>query len=301
MINFIIPGLYELNKLNINLLYLLKYRPEFFENNIKIGAVFGAFHFNIWDGGRIFHSYKQASREDIQNLKKLYNDEFQVPMRFVFTNNLLTLEDCYDKFNNMVLEICHNDLNEIVLTSPILYDYIKENYPKYKIISSTTKCITNSEESLQEILDDKYYMTCIDYNLNHNWNLLNIIPEDKKDKVEFLVNAICPSGCQFRKEHYKLNSVFSLNYGKLYPLPGCNIKFNTLEFTNERNNNITKEEIFNQYAPKGFTNFKIEGRTLSDYEVGLNYVRYMVKDEYKELVALYLIKDTEELLYKLGV
>ena len=43
MINFIIPGLYELNQININLLYLLKYCPAMFEENIEIGAVFGAF------------------------------------------------------------------------------------------------------------------------------------------------------------------------------------------------------------------------------------------------------------------
>jgi hypothetical protein len=45
-------------------------------------------------------------------------------MRFVFTNSLITQEDCYDHFNNMVLEICHNEMNEVVISSPILCDYI---------------------------------------------------------------------------------------------------------------------------------------------------------------------------------
>jgi len=43
----------------------------------------------------------------------------------------------------MVTEICENELNEIVINSPILEDYLRDKYPKYKFISSTTKCLTD--------------------------------------------------------------------------------------------------------------------------------------------------------------
>ena len=42
----------------------------------------------------------------------------------------------------------------------------------------------------------------------------------------------------------------------------------------------------------GFINFKIEGRTLKEQEIALNYVKYMVKDKYKELATFYLLSDT---------
>ena len=160
-------------------------------------------------------------------------------MRFVFTNCLISEEDCYDRFNNMVLEICHNELNEIVVSSPILYNYIKSHYPKYKFISSTTKCLSNKEEALKEIEKEEYYMICIDYNLNKNENFLNSIPKNQYDKVEFLINAICPPGCPTRKRHYKMNSLYHLNYGKEYPLPTCSIYTCTLNPELEKGNNLS--------------------------------------------------------------
>lgn len=280
MVNFIIPGMYELNKLNINLLTAMQTAPELFAENTKIGAVFGSFQFNIWDGGRIFQSYKQASKEDIEFLQKIYNEQFKVPMRFVFTNNQITEEDCYDRFNNLILTICQNDLNEIVISSPLLYDYIKTEYPQYKFISSTTKNIINPEKALEEIKDDKYSMVCLDYNLNKNWTFLNSIPEEYKPKTEFLINAICPSGCKTRKIHYKLNSIYSLNYGKEYPLSTCEIFTNTLDPILEKGNNLSRKDIYEKYYKAGFTNFKIEGRTLSPLEVSLNYAKYFFKPEY---------------------
>ena len=40
----------------------------------------------------------------------------------------------------------------------------------------------------------------------------------EKQKTEFLVNPICMPGCPQRKEHYRLNSLFSLTYGQRYSM-----------------------------------------------------------------------------------
>lgn len=284
MVNFIIPGMYELSELNINLLAAMDVAPELFEDKAKIGAVFGNFQFNIWDGGRIFQEYRQTSKEEVEYLQKMYNEKFHVPMRFVFTNNQITEKDCYDRFNNLILTICQNDLNEIVISSPLLYDYIKTEYPQYKFISSTTKNITNPELALAEIKDEKYSMVCLDYNLNKNWKFLNSIPEEYKPKTEFLINAICPPGCKTRKSHYKLNSIFSLSYGKKYALPTCEIYTNTLDPILEKGNNLSRDDIYGKYSEAGFSNFKIEGRTLTPLEISLNYAKYFIKPEYNSYI-----------------
>ena len=44
-------------------------------------------------------------------------------------------------------------------------------------------------------------------NISENLEFLKSIPEENKNKVEFLVNAICHAGCQHRKEHHRLNGV----------------------------------------------------------------------------------------------
>ena len=96
-------------------------------------------------------------------------------MRFIFTNKLLEEEDCYDHFNNLVLQRCNNGMNEIVVNSPILEKYLKENYPQYKLISSTTKCITNKDLLKEEISNSNYNQVCLDYNLNKDWKFLETL------------------------------------------------------------------------------------------------------------------------------
>ena len=115
----------------------------------------------------------------------------------------------------MVMKTVENEINEIVVNNLELENYIRKNYPKFSIISSTTKCLKDPNKSLDELKKDYKYV-CLDYNLNKNWEYLNTIPEELKNKTEFLVNAICPPNCPNRKEHYRLNGLSHLNFGKSY-------------------------------------------------------------------------------------
>jgi hypothetical protein len=52
-IKFYIPDFYNLYGLNIKLLELLWEYPEYFYDNIEIGAIYGTFPGAIWNGGRV--------------------------------------------------------------------------------------------------------------------------------------------------------------------------------------------------------------------------------------------------------
>lgn len=283
MKNYMIPGLYENYKLIICFLNFYEQYPNYFLDDINFRCVFGNFQFCSWDGGRIFshqdNTFTHSNKEEIEQIQNIYNNKFKIPMRFVFTNNLIQEEDCYDRFNNIVLEICENDLNEIVINSPILEEYIRKNYPKYKFISSTTKCLTDREDAKKEILNPNYILTCLDYNLNKDYKFLESLTQEEKDKVELLVNPICGPGCPTRKQHYKLNSLYSLNYGKPYAMRNCFITKNNL-FPFENSVIIQPNEIKDYYEPQGFSNFKLEGRTFSALDTLLNLTKYTVKPEY---------------------
>ena len=55
--------------------------------------------------------------------------------------NWLIIKSSSESFpNNISLEIFNDSNNEIVLNSNLLENYIRENYPNYKLIASTTKC-----------------------------------------------------------------------------------------------------------------------------------------------------------------
>ena len=256
MINYIIPGLYEHFNLNKAFIASLKNHPKHQLVATKINAGFGNFQFCIWDGGRIFDEYKQTTIEEIDKIFSYYTNE-NIVSRLIFTNNQLKEEDYYDRFCNLILTIGQDYNVEIVVADDNLREYIQNKYPNYK-------------------------MVCLDYNLNHNKKLLNFSLEEK-EKTEFLCNAICPPACPYRKEHYKLNSFFSLTYGIPDNTQNCSIKYNTVEFEQINSSNyITLEQIQNYYYPNGFKYFTLEGSTLSPLEVLCNYANYFIKSEYRQ-------------------
>lgn len=279
--NFILPGFCEHYHLYRYILDYLDIHKEMYNEKAYIYGFYGNFPFCTWDGGRIFHEYTPASVEKMEEILDFYNNKHQKIIRFVYTNSLLKEEDLYDRYNNIATDIFNRNNNEIVLNSELLYNYISNKYTNYNFISSTTKCILDINEIKEELNNDKYLMVCLDYNLNHNYQLFNNLSDREKDKVELLVNPHCGPACQFRKEHYKLNSISSLNYGKLYNMRGCNIDNNNIFWPRNWNTQIDENEIFDYYLKNGFHFFKLEGRTWTDYTLLLTIAKYIIKSEYQ--------------------
>lgn len=290
MIKFNLPGFYHLFNLNKNLLILKRDFPEYFYDDIKIECFYDLPYFCIFDGGRMFNSDTlQCTKEKLENILCFFNYEFNTPIRLICTNTELKPEDYYDRFGNFILASCQNGLNQITVSDDKFQEYILNTYPNYKLVSSTTKCIISPNELKQELQKDNYYLVCLDYNLNKNFSLLESLSENEKKKCEFLCNAICPPGCQERKKHYKINSLYSLNYGKNTTLENCGINGTTCASARNYKNNITPNEIYTKYAPMGFEQFKLEGRTLKPIEVALNYTYYLIKPEYKDTALIALL------------
>ena len=288
MIKYAIPAMYELADLNFRLLSIKKERPDLFYDDIEIEISYGNPQFCIWDGGRVFSSYKQSSMDNIKNIIDTCNNTFNIPIRYVFTNNQLTSNEYHNRFCNLLMEIGANGFNEVVVADDNFMKYLKDKYPMYKYVSSTTKVITNPEEAKKEINKEEYKLTCLHYDLNFNFKFLNSLNEKERAKTEFLVNPICPAGCQFRKDHYKLNSQMVLNYGKNYSTPWCGISKNNFYYDVHKNH-MTYDMIKEKYAPMGFEHFKIEGRTWEKLDLALTYCEYMIKPKYQHYVLTCLI------------
>lgn len=282
MIKFILPGFYEhFNVYQTIIWYWEKLKPEYFKENISIGAVYGNFQFCTWDGGRVFDKYAWTSQEKIIEIRDFFNSR-NIPIRFIYTNPILSEKDFLDRYGHVATSLCYSPLNEIVINNSNFENFMREKYPDFKYISSTTKCLTNPEDALQELKNDKYFMVCLDYNLNHNKEFLSNIPEEIKPKVEFLSNAICAPGCQFRKDHYRLNGISHLNAGRRFQVDNCQIDMGIMALkTSNYVNNLSPTEIYDIYYPMGFENFKLEGRTLPDIDIILMVAKYMVKPEYQ--------------------
>lgn len=276
---FNIPGIYDHFYLNNFILNLYYDHREMFKDDVKITSVFGNFPFCVWDGGRNFQRYHQCSKEEIHQISEAYFS-LGVPLRFIFTNPEVEEKHLYNRYCNMILRECHSEKNEIVVNSPILEEYIRKNYPLYKIISSTTKRMTNKNEVAKELQKD-YFQVCLDYDLNKDKELIENIPMENRKKIEFLINAICPAKCPLRKEHYSQTGRYHLSYMReRYEVAACGIKDASVHpNVLGKNNNFTNEEI-DEYNKMGYQYFKIEGRTLPSADILGMYLYYMIKPEW---------------------
>ena len=294
-INFHIPDFINHCRLNLLLLTLMQQHPEYFREGVKIASVFGAFPPSLWNGGR--NTVGVVDDEIIKQVTKAFNSR-GVPLRFTFTNPLIEEKHLGDPFCNKVMRMCDNGLNEVIVLSPILEEYIRKNYPSYKITSSTCKEIRNADELSAELEKDYHYVV-LDYNWNNKFEFLETLPH--KEKCELLINACCVPNCPRRGEHYRSIGETQIKYAEYMKTPPmmrkpthfedfkCPSMLRHIYQITDLPTHISPDAIVEKYVPMGFNQFKIEGRTVPDIALAENYIYYMIKPEYKDTARLELL------------
>lgn len=276
-----LPGLCNFRVINQILMNLMKDYPSKFREGYKIGSVYGTFPGAIWNGGRAV--FGTAYKGDIDRLIKMYNSR-GVPVRFTWTNSLLEEKHNQDTYCNMIMQLADNGKNQVLVNRPSLEEYIRREYPKYPIISSTTKRIVNLEEIKAELEKD-YHLVVLDYDLNHDEEVLKEL-EPLANKIEILVNEICTPGCPKRAEHYRAESLSQLEFDKdtYFKCPHQNAKRGFSECM-KRSTFISNEEI-DSYIERGYVNFKIGGRGLSPEFLMDSYMYFLVKEEHRDFIRM---------------
>lgn len=288
-IGFHIPDFGVHFRLNNILIGAMKSRPEYFHDGLKIKSVFGAFPGSVWNGGRY-----QGGATDMRTVNaiiKMFNDN-GIPLRFTFTNPLIKKEHLGDSFCNQVLRAADGGFNEVIVMSPVLEEYIRENYPKYPITSSTCKQLEAPEDVREELKKDYKYVV-LDYNWNNKFDMLEKIAPEDRGKCEILANACCEARCPRRGEHYRQigeEHIKAWEYQKnpmnrqpyKYEEFQCPHMLRSIYNIRELENYVSPRDILEKYAPMGFRHFKIEGRTTVDINLLETYVHYMVKPEYRD-------------------
>ena len=306
---FHLPGLTRNFSFNVIFAQMLKNCPYYFREGVKIASFFGTFPPAVWNGGR---SVKGKCDENfIKQVIRIYNN-LGIPVRFTFTNPCITEELLHDEFCNKILDLAYNDLNEVIVNSQLLEDYIRDKYPKYKLTSSTCKRLDSIEGPINELKKD-YSIVVLDYDLNNKFDLLEKIPPEDRGRVEILCNTLCNSECKMRKEHYRLIGEYTIAYneyvksGKTTPFDvGDYYEVNEVNAINcncrERNafdirklpSHVSPDAIWEKYIPMGFEQFKLEGRTAGRIFLTENYLYYMVKPECRDEARLMLLYNLEK-------
>ncbi|MBR4708409.1 MAG: hypothetical protein IKP29_10170 [Pseudobutyrivibrio sp.] len=275
-----LPGLFEFYELYKAFLPLFRDHREYFYDWCEIGSIYGAPADCLWGGGRVGFGDEQAV--DVIKLMK----EYDISARLTFSNSLIKPEHLLDKRCNRLLELFDTNgetKNGVIIYSDILLDYIKNSYPNYYFVSSTTKVLTDFEDLRHELNREEFKYVVPDFRLNKALDKLNTLSRDQKNKVEFLCNECCSFGCADRKACYENVSRKSLGEDcadHICKSPQASVGY---RFSDAMANPafISTEDIHNTYLPAGFSNFKIEGRSLGSAIVLEFLLYYMTKPEYQ--------------------
>jgi len=277
---FHLPGLFEFYDLYQVFLPLFYGHREYFYDWCDIGSVYGAPADCIWGGGRVGSGENDAG--EVLALMR----EYGISSRLTFSNSLLREEHLSDRKCNELCALFRNTdrtENGIIIHSDLLLQYIREHYPWFYFVSSTTKVITDFQQLSAELDREEFRYVVPDFRLNRNLEQWDALPDAKKDKVEFLCNECCWFDCSDRKACYE--NVSRKVLGEDCPDHGC-ISPDAGEgyvFSKAMRNPgfIGTEDIQNVYLPMGFSEFKIEGRSLGSALVLEFLLFYMTKPEYQ--------------------
>lgn len=319
-----LPGLFEFYELYKEFLPLYRKHREYFYDWCEIGSIYGAPADCVWGGGRV-----GFGEHDPKEVLKLMQ-EYGISARLTFSNSLLTMEHLSDKKcnelcrifdigrdnersmgvgNDKDIECCidnDNDIsginkrikvkecrNGIIIYSDLLLDYIKENYPDFYFVSSTTKVLTDFGEFENELNREDFCYVVPDFRLNKSFDKLKALSQHQKDKVEFLCNECCWFGCTDRKKCYE--TVSRKNLGEDCPEHYCTAPDSGQGYlfskAMENPGFIGVDDIKNIYLPMGFSNFKIEGRGLGSAMILEFLLYYMTKPQYQIHVREHIYLD----------
>jgi hypothetical protein len=128
--------------------------------------------------------------------------------------------------------------------------------------------------------DYKYVVP--DFRLNKQYDKLTLLSQSQKDKVEFLCNECCSFYCKDRKACYE--NVSRKMLGEVCEDHICRASdaSDGYVFSKAMENPgfIGINDITDIYMPMGFSEFKIEGRSLGSAMILEFLIYYMTKPEY---------------------
>ena len=196
-----LPGLFEFYGLYSEFLPLFREHREYFYDWCDIGSIYGAPADCVWGGGRV--GFGENNPKEVLALMK----EYGISARLTFSNSLLRTEHLSDKKCNYLCSMFgeKNEIqNGVIIHSDLLLEYLKNKYPEFYFVSSTTKVLIDFEQLKHEMNRNDFLYVVPDFRLNKELDKLNRLSEKQKDKVEFLCNECCWFGCADRKNVMKL-------------------------------------------------------------------------------------------------
>lgn len=277
---FHLPGLFEFFSLYRVFLPLFRSHRDWFYDWCDIGSLYGAPADCLWGGGRV--GFGDDDPREVLELTRQYG----ISARLTFSNSLLRKEHLSDTKCNALCALFGGDgpsRNGVIIHSDLLLEYLRPRYPRLYFVSSTTKVLTDFASFRREAEREEFSYIVPDFRLNKAFAHLETLPASLKDKTEFLCNECCFPGCKDRKSCYE--NVSRKNLGEDVADFRCTAPNGSkgYRFSEAMQNPtfIGVEDIQTLYLPMGFSQFKIEGRSLGSAMILEFLLYYLTKPAYQ--------------------
>lgn len=281
MIKFSLPDYYGHDNIIMFFLLLQEALPNCFQENRIIDSAYGYPDFLSWNGGRTICTNKDPL--NCYDIVKNYHENFpNFHLRHTCTNLYITPELYNDYQNNLFLIESKYIGDSIIINNDNFGEYIKQKYPQYSLIYSTTKNIKTIEDYNKY---SKNNLVVLNYIHNHNDDILSTLEYPKN--IEILCAEECIANCPNRQEHYE---VISKENMKMPNIPEFKCPYNVSKFPNfysdilQRPHAITNQYINYLYDTYGIENFKISGRKNNNITYVESIIYYLIKPEYRDSV-----------------
>lgn len=235
-----------------------------------------------WNCGRpviVDHGY---TMEDIQAELQGALDRGITPL-LTFSMPRMTQRDLEDPLGNAILDLLNRLGGGAIVSSPLLRDHIRENYPNIELHASVimTSFEETRDKAYYESLAQDYSRYVVHPDDNYDLDLLAQLP---KDKAEIMLNERCVRHCAQRGEHYLTNTqdqAVALEGTGQYTgfLRRCPfVPDYKQQTTPARNISLTAAEA-KALADLGFGLFKLQGRLDIPYVFFFDFLRYTLENE----------------------
>lgn len=158
----------------------------------------------IWTGGRHNQDSARVSIDEFLRMASSINAN-GIGVNLTFSNSLLGETHLDDRMGNLCLERLHRAGNGVIVNSPTLLSYVKENFPKFTIIQSVTAC----RRDLQFYLDMQDIVDVLVLPIDV-LRQTDFITKLDRGKIEIMVNSSCLPNCKHEREHYKIYDQMNL-------------------------------------------------------------------------------------------
>lgn len=274
-----LPGLFEFYDFYRVFLPLFRQHREYFYDWCRIASLYGAPADCIWGGGRV-GSGDRDPREVLALTR-----EYGISARLTFSNSLLRPEHLSDPRCNRLCRLLAESpgpQNGVIVHSDLLLEHLRRTYPGLYFVSSTTKVLTDFSLLRRELERPEFRYVVADFRLNRAFRQLGTLPQALRDKTELLCNECCAFGCRDRAACYR--SVSRENLGLEGPVHRCTAPdaAGGYRFSRAMENPgfIGVNDIRDVYLPMGFSQFKIEGRSLGTALLLEFLLHYLTRPEY---------------------